>query len=113
MRQLRLVSILEDDGPPQSDYLYRNFNDKQLVVLSFELNILRLIHFVEVESDNVVIELGSIWSYELEGNINLMLFVREVPSEVYFFERTTREVLVLNPHLIGIVKCLLIHLQVY
>lgn len=112
MRYLRLVSILEDNGPPQPNYLYRNLNDKQFIVLSFELYTLRLIHFVEVESDDIVIELGSIWSNELEGNSYLMLFIREVPTEVNLFERTASEVFVLDPYLIGIVQSLLIHLQV-
>ena len=113
MRYLRLVPILEDYRPPQSDYLHRNFNDKQLIILSFELNTLRLFHFVEVKSDNIVIEFGSVWSNELESNINLMFFVRKIPSKIYFFERTTREVLVLNPYLIGIVKSRLIHLEIH
>ena len=41
-----------------------------------------------------------------------MLFIREVPPEVDFLERAAREVLVLDPYLISVVECLLIHLQV-
>ena len=41
-----------------------------------------------------------------------MLFIREVPPEVDFLERAAREVFVLDPYLISVVECLLIHLQV-
>lgn len=41
-----------------------------------------------------------------------MFFIREVPSEINFLERATSEVFVLDPYLISVVQCLLVHFQV-
>jgi hypothetical protein len=50
---------------------------------------LGFVYFIEIEESNIIVEFGPIGPYKLEGDGNLMLFFRKVPSEVDFLEGGT------------------------
>jgi hypothetical protein len=95
---------LKDYRPAQSYDFDRDFYRKNFIVFTPKLPKLRLVHFVKINDNNIIVESGSIGTYELESDSNLMLFFREVPTKVNFLKGATAEVLVLDPGLIGILK---------
>jgi hypothetical protein len=106
------VTVSEDDGPAKAYNFDGDLNNEEFVIIAFELDDLWLVHLVEVEGSDVVVEFGAVGANELEGDNDLMLLFGVVPPEVNFLERGTGEVFVLDPRLVIVGQGLLIDLEI-
>lgn len=84
-RHTGLILVDEAQYSPQPHNLHWNLNLEQLVVLPFELDIYWLVHFIEIDSYNVIIEFWAIRANKIEWDNKAMFFTRIVPSEIDLF----------------------------